>query len=90
VFSPKACLYINAVLEDFVHMSSLLSILNRRMGAVAELRPPKPARIRRDGRVSHEGGMGQDCLPARSLHSSNSLKGSTVRCESDFRPPSKG
>jgi hypothetical protein len=57
-FSPKARLYINAVLEDFVHMSSMLSILNRRMGAVAELRPLKSARIRRNGRVSHEGDEG--------------------------------
>ena len=34
------------------------------MGAVAELRPLKPARIRRGGRVSHEGSMGVRLSPS--------------------------
>ena len=49
---------IYVVLEDFVHMSSLLSVRQPKKGAIAELRHPKPAKIRRDGRVSHEGDTG--------------------------------
>jgi len=41
--------------------------------------------------VSHEGGMGQDCFSQPSpLHSSNCLKGASVRCASDSATSSTG
>jgi|APFre7841882654_1041346.scaffolds.fasta_scaffold617395_1 hypothetical protein len=44
-FSKKARLYINVVLEDFVHMSSMLSVIQPEGRAVAELCLLNPARL---------------------------------------------